>query len=82
MFHTVSKRGFSVSHLEGVSEVMEVAQREGVGLDGRGLDDAVEQHPVTMDLEDTGADQLGAVMAAVALSHLKRTERGKYKLPW
>lgn len=59
---------------------MEVAQCEGVGLDGRGLDDAVEHHPVLNVLEDTGADQLGAVMAAVALSHLKRTERGQIQV--
>lgn len=57
---------------EGEAEVVEVPQDEGVGLDRRGLDDAVENHPITVVLEDAGGDQLGAVMAAVPLTNLRR----------
>ncbi len=57
---------------EGEAEVMEVPQDEGVGLNRRGLDDAVKNHPITVVLEDAGGDQLGAVMAAVALTDLRR----------
>ena len=49
---------------------MEVAEDKGVGLDGRSLDDVVENHPVAVVLEDAGGDQLGAVVAAVAFSDL------------
>lgn len=57
---------------EGEAEVVEVPQDEGVGLDRRGLDDAVKHHPVAVVLEDAGGDELGAVVAAVALTDLRR----------
>lgn len=65
--------------LEGEAEVVEVAQHEGVGLDRRGFDDAVEHHPVAVVLEDAGGDQLGAVVAAVALTDLRQKRRRKFK---
>lgn len=57
---------------EGKAEVVEVPQHEGIGLDGGGLNDAVENHPVTIVLEDAGGDQLGAVVAAISLANLQR----------
>lgn len=60
---------------EGEAEVVKVPQDERVGLDRRGLDDAVENHPITVVLEDAGGDQLGAVMAAVSLTNLRRKIR-------
>lgn len=65
--------------LEGEAEVVEVAQHEGVGLDRRGFDDAVEHHPVAVVLEDAGGDQLGAVVAAVAFTDLRQKRRRKFK---
>lgn len=59
--------------LEGEAEVVEVAQQKGVGLDRRGLDDAVEHDPVAVVLQDPGGDELGAVVVAVALTDLRRT---------
>lgn len=61
---------------EGEAEVVEVAQDERVGLDGRGLNDAVKIHPIAIVLKDARGDELGAVMAAVALPNLrhKRSE--------
>lgn len=65
---------------EGEAEVVTVAQDEGVCLDRRGLDDAVEIHPLfVVLLEDPGGDQLGAVVAAVAFSNLKQTETEENK---
>lgn len=57
---------------EGEAEVVVVALDEGVGLDRRGLDDAVEHHPLLLRdrLQDAGGDKLGAVMAAVPFSNL------------
>lgn len=65
--------------LKGEAEVVEVAQHEGVGLDCRGFDDAVEHHPVAVVLEDAGGDQLGAVVAAVAFTDLRQKRRRKFK---
>lgn len=61
--------------LEGEAEVVEVPQDEGVGLNRRGLDDAVENHPIAVILEDAGGDELGAVVAAVPLSNLRQKRR-------
>ena len=60
---------------EGEAEVVEVPQDERVGLNGRGLDDVVEDDPIAVILEDAGGDQLGAVMAAVTFTNLKRKRR-------
>lgn len=60
---------------EGKAEVVEVSQDERVGLHSRGLDDAVENHPITVILEDAGGDQLGAVVAAVPFTNLKPKRR-------
>lgn len=38
------------------AEVMKVPEDEWVGLDRRGLDDAVENHPVAVVLEDAGGN--------------------------
>jgi len=56
--------------LEDEAEVVQVAQHEGAGLHRRRLDDAVEHHPVAVALQDARGDELGAVVAAVALAHL------------
>lgn len=58
--------------LEGEAEVVQVSQDERVGLHGRGLDDAVENDPVIVVVEDAGGDELGAVVAAVAFTDLQQ----------
>lgn len=57
--------------LEGEAEVVEVQQHEGVRLHRRGLDDAVENHPIAIVLEDSRGNQLGAVMATVPFTNLR-----------
>lgn len=66
--------------LEGEAEVVEVAQHEGVGLHRRGLDDAVEHHPLAKVLQDPGGDQLGAVVGPVAFPHLQEEEEVVVKM--
>lgn len=71
-----------VAVLEGEAKVVEVAQDEGVRLDRRGLDDAVEKIPFAVALEDASGDKLGAVMAAVTLANLKQQDNlSKSMLP-
>lgn len=53
---------------------MEVAQHKGVGLHCGGLDDAVEHDPLAIVLQNSGRDELGAVMGPVAFSHLEEEE--------
>lgn len=60
---------------EGEAEVVQVAQDEGVGLDRRCLDDAVENDPVSVVLKDAGGDELGAIVAAVTLANLQWKRR-------
>lgn len=64
---------------EGEAKVVQVAQDEGIGLNGRGLNDAVKNHPVAVVLEDAGGDQLGAVVAAVAFTNLRHRREVYYQ---
>lgn len=57
---------------EGETEVVQVSKDKGVRLNRWGLNDAVENHPLSIVLEDAGGYQLGAVMAAVPFTNLRQ----------